>query len=71
MGYLGKEVVISNVIPQLVLNSDKMVPLLVRLLGALLAFIIDNNATQITPSGFVKDRIQKLSTFEFNENKPK
>ena len=71
VGYLGKEVVISNVIPPIVSNSVKMVPLILSLLGALLAFIIYNNVTQMTPSGFVKDRIQKISTFEFNENKPK
>lgn len=56
VGYLGKEMVISNVIPPIVSNSVKMVPLILSLLGALLAFIIYNSVTQMTSSGFVKYR---------------
>ncbi len=40
MGYLGKEAVISNVIPPMISNSVKMLPLILSLFGALLAFII-------------------------------
>lgn len=46
MGYLGKEVVISNVIPPIISNSVKMVPLILSLLGALLAFVIYDRVTR-------------------------
>nr|YP_010426368.1 NADH dehydrogenase subunit 5 [Terpios hoshinota]USL48482.1 NADH dehydrogenase subunit 5 [Terpios hoshinota] len=46
VGYLGKEVVISNVIPPIISNSVKMVPLILSLLGALLAFVIYDRVTR-------------------------
>lgn len=48
MGYLGKEVVISNVIPPMISNSVKVVPLVLSLLGALLAFVIYDRVTRVT-----------------------
>ena len=40
MGYLAKEVALSNVIPPVVSNYIKMTPLLLSLSGALLAFVV-------------------------------
>nr|YP_008592466.1 NADH dehydrogenase subunit 5 [Hymeniacidon sinapium]AGP05004.1 NADH dehydrogenase subunit 5 [Hymeniacidon sinapium] len=48
VGYLGKEVVISNVIPPMISNSVKVVPLVLSLLGALLAFVIYDRVTRVT-----------------------
>ena len=56
VGYLGKEVVISNVIPPIVSNSVKMVPLILSLLGALLAFIIYNS---LSGKSYAQFRIDK------------
>ena len=44
-GYLGKEIVLSNVILPIISNSAKMVPLILSLLGALLAFVHYNRVT--------------------------
>lgn len=46
MGYLGKEAVISNVIPPMISNSVKMLPLILSLFGALLAFVIYDRVTR-------------------------
>lgn len=46
MGYLGKEAVISNVIPPMISNSVKMLPLILSLLGALMAFLIYARVTR-------------------------
>nr|YP_009547081.1 NADH dehydrogenase subunit 5 [Halichondria panicea]AYV91359.1 NADH dehydrogenase subunit 5 [Halichondria panicea] len=46
VGYLGKEVVISNVIPPMISNSVKMLPLILSLFGALLAFVIYDRVTR-------------------------
>lgn len=40
VGYLGKELLLSNIIPPIIFNSVKIVPLLLSLLGGLLAFMI-------------------------------
>lgn len=40
MGYFGKELLLSNIIPPIILNSVKIVPLLLSLLGGLLAFTV-------------------------------
>lgn len=40
VGYLGKEVMLSNVIPPIVSNFVKVVPLILSMLGALLAFVV-------------------------------
>lgn len=42
-GYLGKEIILSNVISPIVSSMVKVIPLLLSLLGATLAFIIYNN----------------------------
>nr|CAD5128096.1 nad5 [Tethya citrina] len=42
-GYLGKEIILSNVVSPIISNLVKLVPLLLSLLGALLAFIVYNN----------------------------
>lgn len=39
VGYMGKEAIISNVIPPIVSNFVKVVPLNLSILGALLAFL--------------------------------
>lgn len=39
VGYIGKEAIISNVIPPIVSNFVKVVPLILSMLGALLAFL--------------------------------
>ena len=38
MGYWGKELILSNVVPPIISDSVKIVPLILSLLGALLAF---------------------------------
>lgn len=38
MGYLGKELILSNIVPPIISDSVKIVPLTLSLLGALLAF---------------------------------
>nr|CAD2223006.1 nad5 [Tethya minuta] len=43
VGYLGKEIMLSNVVSPIISNLVKVVPLLLSLLGALLAFIVYNN----------------------------
>lgn len=43
VGYLGKEIILSNVVSPIISNLVKVVPLLLSLLGALLAFIVYNN----------------------------
>nr|QRG31965.1 NADH dehydrogenase subunit 5 [Pseudosuberites sp. CY-2021] len=48
VGYLGKEVIISNVIPPMISNSVKVVPLILSLFGALLAFVIYDRVTRGT-----------------------
>lgn len=40
MGYLGREVILSNIISPIILNSVKVVPLLLSILGALMAFVV-------------------------------
>ena len=40
VGYLGKEMILSNVIPPIIFNSVKVVPLVLSLLGAFLAYMI-------------------------------
>ena len=40
VGYFGKELLLSNIIPPIILNSVKIVPLLLSLLGGLLAFTV-------------------------------
>ena len=40
VGYLGKELILSNIIPPIISNSVKMIPTLLSLLGALLAFVV-------------------------------
>lgn len=40
VGYLAKEVALSNVIPPVVSNYIKMTPLLLSLSGAMLAFVV-------------------------------
>ena len=44
-GYLTKEMILSNVIPPIVSNSIKLIPLLFSLFGAIFAFVIYNNLT--------------------------
>nr|QDH12156.1 NADH dehydrogenase subunit 5 [Halichondria sp. HK-2019] len=46
VGYLGKEVVISNVLPPMISSSVKMLPLILSLFGALLAFVIYDRVTR-------------------------
>ena len=43
VGYLGKEVILSNVIPPVVSNFVKLVPLIFSMLGALLAIMVYNS----------------------------
>lgn len=38
MGYWGKELILSNIVPPIISDSVKIVPLILSLLGALLAF---------------------------------
>ena len=40
VGYLGKEIVLSNVMSPIVANSVKIIPLLFSLLGAMLSFVV-------------------------------
>lgn len=40
VGYFGKELLLSNIIPPIIFNSVKIVPLLLSLLGGLLAFMV-------------------------------
>lgn len=40
VGYLGKEVVLSNVIPPIISNSVKVIPLILSMLGAFLGFVV-------------------------------
>lgn len=40
VGYLGKEVILSNVIPPIVSNSVKVIPLILSMLGAVLGFVV-------------------------------
>lgn len=40
VGYLGKEVVLSNVIPPIISNSVKLIPLILSMLGAFLGFVV-------------------------------
>jgi NADH-ubiquinone oxidoreductase chain 5 len=40
VGYLGKEVVLSNVIPPIISNSVKILPLILSMLGAFLGFVV-------------------------------
>nr|YP_001648592.1 NADH dehydrogenase subunit 5 [Xestospongia muta]ABW83899.1 NADH dehydrogenase subunit 5 [Xestospongia muta] len=42
VGYLGKEIVLSNVMGPVVTNSVKMIPLLFSLFGGMLAFVVYN-----------------------------
>uniref|UniRef100_A0AAU8HN78 NADH-ubiquinone oxidoreductase chain 5 n=1 Tax=Demospongiae sp. TaxID=2813625 RepID=A0AAU8HN78_9METZ len=43
VGYLAKEIALSNIVSPIISNSVKIVPLLLSLLGALLAFMIYNS----------------------------
>lgn len=38
VGYWGKELILSNIVPPIISDSVKIVPLILSLLGALLAF---------------------------------
>nr|AND97079.1 NADH dehydrogenase subunit 5 [Tethya sp. XMU02001079] len=49
VGYLGKEIILSNVVSPVVSNFVKVVPLLFSSMGALLAFIIYNNVIIALP----------------------
>ena len=40
MGYLGKELILSNIILPIILNSVKVVPLLLSIFGALMGFMV-------------------------------
>ena len=40
VGYLGKEVILSNVIPPIISNSVKVIPLILSMLGAFLGFVV-------------------------------
>lgn len=40
VGYLGKELILSNTLSPIISNSVKIVPLLLSILGALLAFVV-------------------------------
>lgn len=42
VGYLAKEITISNILPPIISNSTKIIPLLFSMFGAILAFIIYN-----------------------------
>ena len=42
VGYLAKEITLSNVISPIISNSAKVIPLLFSLLGAILAFVVYN-----------------------------
>ena len=40
VGYLGKEVILSNVIPPIISNSVEVVPLILSTLGMFLAIVV-------------------------------
>lgn len=40
VGYLGKELVLSNVMSPIVINSVKIIPLFFSLFGGVLAFVV-------------------------------
>ena len=42
VGYLAKEITISNILPPIISNSTKIIPLLFSMFGAIFAFIIYN-----------------------------
>jgi len=44
VGYLAKEIVLSNVIAPIISNFAKITPLFLSLLGALFAFVIYDKA---------------------------
>lgn len=74
MGYLGKEVVISNVIPPMIPNSVKVVPLVLSLLGAFLAFVIYDRVTReggIRTFVHVNSIINVRSSFNEDKIEPK
>lgn len=48
VGYWGKEVILSNVIPPIVSNSIKVVPLIFSLLGAFLAFVVYDRLVRVS-----------------------
>nr|YP_010596877.1 NADH dehydrogenase subunit 5 [Cliona patera]WAK85271.1 NADH dehydrogenase subunit 5 [Cliona patera]WAK85285.1 NADH dehydrogenase subunit 5 [Cliona patera]WAK85299.1 NADH dehydrogenase subunit 5 [Cliona patera]WAK85313.1 NADH dehydrogenase subunit 5 [Cliona patera]WAK85327.1 NADH dehydrogenase subunit 5 [Cliona patera] len=48
VGYWGKEVILSNVIPPIVSNSIKAVPLIFSLLGAFLAFVVYDRLVRVS-----------------------
>ena len=74
VGYLGKEVVISNVIPPMIPNSVKVVPLVLSLLGAFLAFVIYDRVTReggIRTFVHVNSIINVRSSFNEDKIEPK
>ena len=58
VGYIGKEAIISNVIPPIVSNFVKVVPLILSMLGALLAFLGYNGNLKL-----VNNRIDLMKVY--------
>ena len=49
VGYLAKEITISNTLPPIISNSTKIIPLLFSMFGAIFAFIIYNGNARVRP----------------------
>jgi len=60
VGYLGKEVVLSNVIPPIVSNSVKVVPLILSMLGAFLAFMVYEGVVRFPKSWYFPINYKKI-----------
>ena len=60
VGYLGKEVILSNVIPPIVSNSIKVVPLILSLSGAFLAFVIYERLVRFSNTWYFPINYKKI-----------
>ena len=64
VGYMGKEAIISSVIPPIVSNLVKVVPLILSMLGALLAFLGYNGNLKLVNNRIDLMKVrQKVYTF--------
>lgn len=60
VGYLGKEVILSNVIPPVVSNFVKLVPLIFSMLGALLAIMVYNSYMGALKNAYLPINYKKI-----------
>ncbi len=60
VGYLGKEVILSNVVPPIISNSVKVVPLVLSMLGVFLAFVIYERLVRVSKAWYFPINYKKI-----------